>query len=477
MTFPWPLNYVYGRSREQREGSPSSAALNDDISMNVDMEHGEDSTMHFSLRSVLQRIMDSISLLPDLLQLFVITIVFVTSLYLYDRPSLHVHSISSLNFVVFRVLAFFGILFALYLFAKLLPMSAAASVKSSSNPMATQTDQTMISTSSMDNQHLYPPSSWHTAYYNQHKMLAPSSLKITQSAPPVLVSAPLQPSFAPSPVRQHRLQLPVLSAPSPVSATSVSFNIGKLEMDAEDENEEHDREAEEKASQALSPTKANDHQCVNGTMVKIELASDANDANQHQVQMASRMSPVVGSAPKWTRRQTSNKQRAVVMLKKRKASDAYRTWLKNMRAKKKNDRNKQRSPASRKRTRVDTNNETKKKIVQCYLRRKKRDKRFSARACKQHLETTERIKCGRENNINRWSKELNVIEYNIKVYGARKYRNRPSKGWFSGMEEKLKRLIERRRPSKVNDEWIRAKALEIQKQMYPKRAFKASQGW
>ena len=124
-----------------------------------------------------------------------------------------------------------------------------------------------------------------------------------------------------------------------------------------------------------------------------------------------------------------------------------------------------------------SNNETKLKIVKYYVKNKKKDKNFNARLCKLHFQNEQDINCGHLRNINNWSRNLKVIKKNIRKFGGKKMRNRERKSYFHLMEDRLWAIIKKKRKN-VSNEWIRNKALDLMKEIYPNnRKFTASLGW
>ena len=178
------------------------------------------------------------------------------------------------------------------------------------------------------------------------------------------------------------------------------------------------------------------------------------------------------------RRKTTNKQRQRAMIKKR--MEREKLFKSHLKRKKKKQRRKTGKIYCR-RKRIDTNNETKLKIVKHYLKNKKQDRNFNARLCKLHFENEEEINCGSMRNINNWSRNIKLIKHNIGRFGAKKKRNRQRKSYFPLMEDRLWSLIKkenRENRKKVSNEWIRNKAMDLIKEIYPNnRDFKASLGW
>lgn len=149
------------------------------------------------------------------------------------------------------------------------------------------------------------------------------------------------------------------------------------------------------------------------------------------------------------------------------------------------------------RTRVDLRNDTKLNIASHYLENKQLDRNYNAKECKREF-MADNVECGRFENIWRWSKNEEGIKENIARFGPQKKRNRERKSWFHGMEEMLYDEIQankrrdvvgggnsnnnikgnrNRNQEEITNQWIQNKAVEIQKEMYPDREFKASYGW
>ena len=174
-----------------------------------------------------------------------------------------------------------------------------------------------------------------------------------------------------------------------------------------------------------------------------------------------------------SKRKTSNKERLKVMMKKRKERERKIQKQQNM-SKKRRKRNIKQKVYT-KSNRIDLDNETKLKIVNHYLKNKRKDRNYNAKSCKLYFESKD-INCGRSTNINAWSRNINTIKSNMQQYGKHKMRNRARKSWFYVMEQKLVQIINRRNRN-VSDEWIRNKALQLCQKMYPDRDFTASRGW
>ena len=180
-------------------------------------------------------------------------------------------------------------------------------------------------------------------------------------------------------------------------------------------------------------------------------------------------------------RKTTNKQRKRVMDNKRKEIERERKqWI--ARFKRKNKRKvsakNNRLEVNRKRTRIELNNATRLKIAKHYIKNKKKNYNYSAKMCKIYF-ANKGIDCGGNVNIWRWSKYIKLIQKNIGIFGENKIRNRYRKSWYSKMEEKLFEIMNKRTNKNryFSNQWIKNKAIELNKKFYPKIKFKASNGW
>eukprot|EP01084_Bolivina_argentea_P179874 310797_1 len=180
MQFVWPFNSNIQRSSPHKSQSNTQKYTQLASTTDKSFKYNYKFDLNTNNSNNLTEMFDFISLLPPIIQLLIITILLIASLLLYEAD---INQTNIYIFIIFRSIAFIGVVIDVYLFLKLIPLHTK--------------DEHQKNKPIRSFNPIYKP--YHTLSYKQINILNKCN-----SAPPILntlypINKPINKLFTPSP--------------------------------------------------------------------------------------------------------------------------------------------------------------------------------------------------------------------------------------------------------------------------------------